>query len=237
MKQLIQNLCPPLLWNFLGKIRRYTSEAKFKRLVGRDGGQSSQELDVYWDPKMAQMLEEWGKGTVWEEIQYFMVNCKGRVLDIACGTGKMMEINSKFPNITLYGCDISDFLLKKAVERGISEKQLLACDASNMPYETDFFDYAYSIGSLEHFTEEGIANFLKECRRTVKNASFHMVPVSDDGKDHGWVNLYQSYHNNSVEWWLGKYNSVFDTVYVFNSAWRGGGQLGKWFVCVRDINE
>ena len=55
---------------------------------------SQQDLDLYWDPDYAQVLEAWGEGNTWEEIQFLLVNCKGKILDIACGTGRTMEILS-----------------------------------------------------------------------------------------------------------------------------------------------
>src|SRR3990172_2783527 len=107
-----------------------------------------------------------------------MVNCSGKVLDIACGTGRTMEMVASLPQITVYGCDISDLLIQKAIERGIVQKYLRVCDATNTNYENDEFDYSYSIGSLEHFTDEGITRFVAECYRITKWRSFHMIPTS-----------------------------------------------------------
>lgn len=204
------------------------------RAVIRSASKSvaGQDLDVYWDAEMAQLLETWGERNVWKEIPLLMVNCQGKVLDIACGTGKTMEIISRFP-LDVHGCDISDLLIGKAIERGIQQDHLTICDATKMPYENDSFDYAYSIGSLEHFTEEGITLLLKECRRTVRKVSFHMIPVSRSGKDEGWLKTYQSFHNNSVAWWLEKYQSAYETVYVLDSTWDDPISVGKWFVCIK----
>ena len=138
-----------------------------------------QDLDVYWTDEMAQILETWGIGHVWNEIQFLMGGCGGKVLDIACGTGKTMEILKDYSHIDLYGCDISDLLISKAKERGIAADKLVVCDATAMDYPDGFFDYAYTIGSLEHFTEEGIEKLLTETKRLAKKASFHMVPVSN----------------------------------------------------------
>lgn len=193
-----------------------------------------QDLDVYWDPEMAKMLETWGEGNAWNEIQLFMVNCKGSVLDIACGTGKTIELLEKFPELELYGCDISDFLINKAIERGIPASHLAVCDATKTDYSDNYFSYAYSIGSLEHFTEDGIVKFISECHRIVKETSFHMVPVSKSGKDEGWIKSMQSYHNNSEDWWLRKYKSAYEIVYTLNSVWSDRISEGKWFVCVKD---
>jgi len=182
---------------------------------------------------MAHMLENWGSGTAWHEIQLLLANCSGKVLDIACGTGKTMEILSRFPTLDVYGCDISDFLIGKAVERGIPRHHLVVADATKLTFSDNQFDYAYSIGSLEHFTMDGIRQFLKECHRVVSKTSFHQIPTSKSGKDEGWITQGQSYYNNTVEWWLEKYESVYDTVDLLDSIWEGGPSIGKWFVCTK----
>ena len=193
-----------------------------------------QDLNIYWDSKMAEILETWGEGNVWNEIQYLMVARQGRALDIACGTGKTMEILSKFPMLEIHGCDISDLLITKAVSRGIKRDRLKVGDATDLDYEDNFFDYAYSIGSLEHFTEDGIASFLMECKRVTKIASFHNVPVSRTNQDEGWIKRTQSYYNNSVEWWMQKYKLAYREVYILDSAWNDSRSVGKWFVCIND---
>lgn len=215
-------------FNFLKKI---AAGERFRRTpMNPQPGQ--QDLDVYWDRDMAEMLESWGEGNVWNEIQFLMVNCKGRVLDIACGTGKTIELLSRFTELEIYGCDISDYLIHKAIARGISADRLVVCDATKTDYPDNYFNYAYSIGSLEHFTEDGIVKFLSECYRIVGGSSFHMVPISRMEIDEGWTKTYQSFHNNSTEWWLKKYKSVYETVHVLDSVWKDDISVGKWFICI-----
>jgi ubiquinone/menaquinone biosynthesis C-methylase UbiE len=196
---------------------------------------NKQDLDLYWDPDYAQVLETWGEGNTWEEIQFLLVNCKGKILDIACGTGRTMEILSGIRGIELHGCDISDFLISKAIERGIRHDWLSVCDATQMNFPDNIFDYAYSIGSLEHFTEEGISKFIAECYRVTKINSFHMLPVSRSGKNEGWMKTIQSFHNNSVNWWLNKFKTYYKTVYVLDSKWDDAISVGKWFICIKEI--
>lgn len=229
---IFQQVCPPILLRtggfFFRKLR-----GVFKRGFVDPTRVGKQDLDVYWDEEMAEILESWGEDTVWKEIKLLMVNCQGKVLDIACGTGKTMEIIAELP-VQTYGCDISDLLISKAVERGIGKERLLVCDATDMPYEDGQFDYAYSIGSLEHFTEAGIIELLQECKRVTRKCSFHMIPVSRSDTDEGWLKTYQSFHNNSVAWWLDKYQSVFGKVIVLDSTWNDRLSVGKWFVCIND---
>ncbi|MCX6682260.1 MAG: class I SAM-dependent methyltransferase [Methanoregula sp.] len=210
---------------------------KIKRQMNGKCGNSNgenQDLDPYWDEEFADSLENWGEGNVWDEIQFLLVGREGRVLDIACGTGKTIDLLSKYPNLTIYGCDISDFLIKKAISKGIREEFLDICDATHTNYETNFFDFSYSIGSLEHFTSDGISQCINESYRVTKKISFHMVPVSKKEKDEGWTKTIQGFHNNSTDWWFKKFSESYLTVYILNSKWQDNISKGKWFVCIKE---
>jgi ubiquinone/menaquinone biosynthesis C-methylase UbiE len=194
---------------------------------------NTQDLDVYWDQEMAKILETWGEDSVWKEIQFLAVNWKGKVLDIACGTGKTISILSNLSHCDLYGCDISDFLIQKAISRGISEERLKICDATKTGYQDNFFDYSYSIGSLEHFTNDGVDQFIAEAYRITAGNSFHMLPVSRSGRDEGWIKTLQSFHNNSTDWWMAKFKAVYKTIYLLDSKWNDDLSVGKWFICLK----
>ncbi|MCU1281522.1 MAG: hypothetical protein JWM53_5068 [bacterium] len=175
-----------------------------------------------------------GNGNAWNEIQLLLVNVQGTVLDIACGTGKVMSLLEQYPALEVHGFDISDFLIQKAIDRGIPRARLKIADATRTEYAADSFDYGYSIGSLERFTEQGILDVVAETHRIIRKTSFHQIPVSRDGENHGWVKSLESYHNNSVDWWLERYRSAYSTVHVFDSAWNDKISVGKWFVCVKE---
>lgn len=218
-------------------LRQLSSRAKAvaEKLIGRPIGgaaPSEQDLGVYWDPKMAALLETWGIGNAWNEIQLLLVNVEGSVLDIACGTGKVMTLLAPYKNLDVHGFDISDFLIQKAIDRGIARERLTIADATKTGYADHAFDYGYSIGSLEHFTDEGIVAFAAETKRIIRRASFHQIPTSRSGKDEGWIKTLQSYHNNSIGWWLERFHTAFSTVDVFDSAWNDKISVGKWFMCV-----
>lgn len=226
MKELIRDLCPPFAWRYLKRAR-----VAMATRAAKDADSSKQNLDVYWDENMAQILETWGDGNVWDEIRLLMINCEGRVLDIACGTGKTMWLLQPFDKLAVQGCDISDMLIQKAVDRGLAAEKLLVCDATKMPYGDGEFDYSYSIGSLEHFTEEGIEKFAAEARRVTRVASFHMMPTSRSGRDEGWLTTHQSYFNSSSGWWKERLKKHFHDVLVFDSRWSDSLSVGKWFIC------
>jgi len=230
MKRIIKSICPPIVLDGLRKLKR--SSRPSNELIGSDG--SSQDLDIYWTDDMANQLENWGKDHAWNEIECLMINCKGKICDIACGTGVNIKNLSRFPFLEVHGFDISDLLLNVAKKKGINPANLKIFDATKTGYIDSEFDYSYSIGSLEHFTEEGINLFLKECSRYTSIKSYHMIPVSETNLNNGWIKRGQSYFNNSIEWWLPKFQSYFSEVYILNSGWKDRGySVGKWFVCIK----
>ena len=192
-----------------------------------------QNLEPYWDPQFLESLETWGEGNAWNEIQFLLSGCSGKVLDIACGTGKIIEILDKYPKIDIYGCDISDFLIDKAIRRGIPGNKLKICDATKMDYSDNSFEFSYSIGSLEHFTEDGIEKCISECYRITRQTSFHLVPVSKSGLDEGWTTTIQSFYNNSTDWWIRKYSRCYRDIIVLDSVWQDTISDGKWFICFK----
>jgi ubiquinone/menaquinone biosynthesis C-methylase UbiE len=229
---LITQISPPILLTWVCKLVRKLN-ALCSKIKVKASLKGEQDLSVYWDKEMAQILDTWGENSVWKEIKLLMINCQGKVLDIACGTGKTMEILAGL-SVQTEGCDISDLLISKAIERGIDKNRLLVCDATDMPYKDNSFSHAYSIGSLEHFTETGIVELLQECKRVTKKSSFHMIPVSKSNQNEGWMKTYQSFHNNSIEWWLEKYEAVYPKVIVLDSTWQDDLSVGKWFVCFNE---
>lgn len=235
LNKLAYYFVPPVVWSIQRKIIRIKQARKDKALKNTDG--KSQYLDIYYDEEFAKVLDTWGLDNAWIEIQMLLINCSGKVLDIACGTGKTIEILGQYPALDVYGCDISDFLLKKAEQKGIPANKLIVTDATKMDLPNDSFDYSYSIGSLEHFTEEGMIQFVKEAHRVTRFASFHQVPCSRNNKDNGWITPYQGYFNNSVEWWMKKYTSAYETVIPLRSKWEDAASVGYWFVCIKSIRK
>ena len=233
LKKLIRKIIPL-------PVRRAVSKARarlFPRAPGSYHSSNSnpdhQNLDVYWSEDMAKVLEEWGVDNAWNEIQLLMAACKGKVLDIACGTGKTIDILKGFTQVEIHGCDISDLLLQKAMDRGIPKERLKLCDATRTDYPDNYFDFSYSIGSLEHFTEEGIELFIKESLRITGTASFHMVPVSRNNIENGWITTVQSYFNNSEAWWYEKFRKDYRKVIAVPSKWEDYLSFGRWYLCFK----
>ena len=230
MKNIIKAFLPP----FITKIYK---DIYFKILINLNKSKVTkgvQDIEIYSTDLTAEKLNSWGKESTWNEIQMFFTNRKGKVLDVACGTGINMKDIKKFNNqLEVYGCDISQKLIDLAIENRIEKKFLTCIDATQMTYEKDFFDYTYSIGSLEHFTEEGIDLLVKKLHHITKTLSIHMMPVSKKNINEGWIKTYQTFHNNSPNWWKKKFLGQFSRVEIIDSSWQDHISVGKWFVCYK----
>ena len=233
IKKLIYLLLPPIFLNFLKFSKQKLKKKNYLKKP------ENQELHFYYNPEMAKILDTWGERNAWIEIQHIFNHEKNsKILDIACGTGKVIKILEKNLNMqNIHGCDISDFLISKAVGRGIDKYKLKICDATNLPYKKDEFDYNYSIGSLEHFTEEGILKFLKSSLRATKYTGYHMIPVSRNQKDNGWIVNHQSYFNNSLKWWANLCNQITTDYYFLDSSWEDEISIGKWLIINKNKND
>lgn len=239
LKKSIRAVCPPILWTAASRIGRGLSQVG-RHSANRDSAPRTcddviapdrQELDVYWNTEFAETLETWGEEYVWKEIQFFMAGREGAVLDIACGTGAAMQRLEAFEGIEVTGCDISDLLIDKAKAKGIPESCLRVFDATDMPFEDGQFVCAYSIGSLEHFTEAKLCRCIEESRRVTTSVSFHMVPVNRSGVDEGWIRATQAFFNNSTGWWTTRFRRDFRRVSALPSGWEDERSVGRWFVC------
>src|SRR5690349_17908582 len=101
-KKYIKLFLPPILF----KMRQKMNNGKAFKAVSLGERPDKQDIDLYWDESYANVLEEWGKDTVWIEIELMFSTLKGKVLDIACGTGPTIEILGKNPNLEVHGFDI-----------------------------------------------------------------------------------------------------------------------------------
>jgi SAM-dependent methyltransferase len=100
-----KEMLPPFILKILLSLKKKIKKAKFI------SSPQNQKLNLYYDEQMAQILDNWGSRNAWIEVQHIFDDKKGKILDIACGTGKVIEILSKNKHLDIYGCDISSFLI------------------------------------------------------------------------------------------------------------------------------
>lgn len=96
---------------------------------------------------------------------------KIKVLDIACGTGRLAEyVFSSKKNIDYYGVDSSEEMLKE-FRKKIANKNLnlLNADACKLPFKDNTFDLTYTFHLLWHVEKKDQVKIIKEMIRVTKD--------------------------------------------------------------------
>lgn len=206
--------------------------ARFAARGAKIGRATGPDNDVFRSPNMLRVLESWGEGNAWTELQLIMAGRTGRVLDIGCGPGHAIKMLSQYPGLDVYGCDLSKVLIDIAIESGILPDRLAVMDATDMSaYGDKSFDWAYTLGVLHYFGDEEVDKCLCECFRVTKGSSFHLISADKQNRNMGWVKTFQSYQNNSLEWWERKCRAVYPHVQVIDSGWADDFSFGRWIIC------
>lgn len=107
-------------------------------------------------------------------IDYYNLDEGSKILDVGCAKGFMLydlfKLNS---NLDLHGVDIS----KYAIENSVTEinHKLQVANATNLPYEDNFFDLVIAINTIHNLDKAECATALKEISRVSKNNAFLTV--------------------------------------------------------------
>lgn len=188
--------------------------------------------ELYSRPDFVERLDVWGAGSVWDEaldiLRPLVVDEKCPVLDIACGTGRVLEKLLAL-GADAYGIDYTQGLLDLAGKR-VRPERLALGDAHDLPFATGAFEYAYTVGSIEHF--QRLPDAIKECVRVATIGSVHHIPVATD-RDEGWVtDGTQYYYHYMLDTWVALFADVLGPAEIRTepSAWRGERTKGKWFI-------
>jgi len=138
---------------------------------------------------------------------------RGKILDIGSGVGH--------PDLKKYGkiisCDISIEMLKKNTQKSVN------CDASNLPFKTESFDYVTSFAAFHHLPQKEGKKFLSEIHRVLRSGGIAYLTyghLSKKGKIHiNWGNISRTYYSfdvKSVEKML--ISSKFSSYEIFSGS-------------------
>lgn len=77
---------------------------------------------------------------------------KVKVLDVACGHGRMLEHLSKIKGVSPYGIDINKHTLKLA-KKAVPSADLKVGSVYELPYKDKYFDVVMVVASFMHFED------------------------------------------------------------------------------------
>jgi tRNA (uracil-5-)-methyltransferase TRM9 len=147
-----------------------------------------------WDS----ISEDWKKFRVKtiEEVEEFLKDKKGNILDLGCGTGRnFVKLNG-----TIYGVDFSGEMLKHAKESSKEKNidvKLFESEANDLPFDDGFFDSAIYIAALHCVvSKEEREDSLKELLRVLKPNAEALITVWS--KNH--KKLVNHPKDSTIEW-------------------------------------
>ena len=112
------------------------------------------------------------------EVEEFLKNKKGKILDLGCGSGRNLVKNNK---IVFYGIDFSEKMLnfaKQNAKKGKIKAKFFKSEAENLMFKDNFFDSAVFISTLHCIdTKEKRKKTLAELYRVMKPNSEAMISV------------------------------------------------------------
>jgi len=121
-------------------------------------------------------------------FRMFMPQRGGTVLDVGCGTGLHLEMYQRY-GCKLYGIDTSQSMLASAKARLGESAELRLADATQMPYESGFFDLAICMLALHEMDESVRSQVIGEIKRVIKRDGRILFIDFHPGRPHsfdGW---------------------------------------------------
>jgi ubiquinone/menaquinone biosynthesis C-methylase UbiE len=118
------------------------------------------------------LAEPWKKyrNRMPEEIEKFLNNHDGLILDIGCGSGRNI-IDGK----NIIGIDFSEKMVRFA-RKAFKKNMFVVCDMKKLPFKEGAFDSAMCVSSLQ-CVEDGRKDAIKEMFRVMKSGSEAIVTV------------------------------------------------------------
>ena len=93
------------------------------------------------------------------------------LIDVGSGTGRaLVALKARHPNLRILGVEPVIALRKKALEKGLTEQEIVGGDALSLKYATDSFDLACEFGVLHHIRQDHLA--VREMARVARLGVF-----------------------------------------------------------------
>ena len=123
--------------------------------------------DKYWREK-GKKNKHSDFGYKWPAIRKLVpTNFKGSILDIGCGTGKVLsEIAELNPQAKITGIDVSKYAIKVASKKLPNSNFHLIKDGEKLPIKNNSIDFVVCLDVIEHIYD--VQSIFKEFKRILK---------------------------------------------------------------------
>ncbi len=113
-----------------------------------------------------------------------------RVLEVGCGTGTNLEMYCRRGS-EVYGIDMSPTMLQAAKTKLGEDAMLILGDASDMPFDDDYFDLAIAMLTLHEMPAGMRDPVIREMKRVLKRSGQILLIDYHPGRlefPSGWIN-------------------------------------------------
>ncbi len=100
---------------------------------------------------------------------------EGRVLEIGCGTGRLLRPH-------WFGIDISERMLSIAKNKNPHFNYKL-CDGRTIPFEDSYFDCVYCVLVFQHIPFAGFVKYVQEVTRVLKKGGKFVFQIIEGKKE------------------------------------------------------
>ena len=173
----------------------------------RDVNYGGYYYDGRWEPIAKKMIE------------HYKLNNNSKILDIGCGKGFLLyEFKKLLPSCEIKGLDISNYAIENAKEE--VKENLIHGNAKELPFESNYFDYVFSLNTLHNLYNFELSPALKEMERVSKKDKY--ICVESYRNEYEKVNLLYwqvtcecFYTPEEWKWWFkhSNYNGDYSFIY------------------------
>lgn len=136
-------------------MNRYPYEERSKRTYDK----KAQQYDTTFEGKFTVRFREMLCDAV-------SVSPNDRVLDVACGNGRLLEAFTRKASFRGYGVDISGKMVEEAKKRNPG-MQFFTAGCENLPFQSGDVDVMTVCAAFHHFPD--VENFAQEASRVIKS--------------------------------------------------------------------
>lgn len=172
--------------DFLMKLHTSTKRDYLERVI-KDDKAACAEVAIkygkdYWDGDRKYGFGGYRYDGRWRSVAQEMANHYGlkpgdKILDVGCGKGYLLyEFTQVLPGVEVAGLDISQYAIDNSKEE--VKPFLQVGNATNLPYEDNYFDYVVSITTLHNLYIYELDQAVREVERVGRGSKKHIVVES-----------------------------------------------------------
>lgn len=128
------------------------------------------DQEEFFNNRVVGFFSEFEKQVILPDVKDYYYKCGEtvRILDIGCGTGRMIVPLSELGNVEIYGLDISAGMIREATDKLMNKNnvKLVIGDSQYLPFQRNIFDVC-----LMNF---GVISFAPDHEKVLRDLNFVM---------------------------------------------------------------